>query len=90
MDDMQIIAALTRYLQEDLASVGLDSLELTPDYPLLANGIVDSLGLFKLIAFAEDSFHIKIAPAEIVPENFGNINAIKDLVQSKQPVAGSR
>lgn len=84
MDNTQIIAELTRYLQEDLASVGLDSLVLTPDYPLLTNSIVDSLGLFKLIAFAEDTFHIRIAPDEIVPENFDNLNAIRDLIQSKK------
>lgn len=56
-----------------------------PDDPVVESGLVDSLGLFKVIAFAEDQFGVRIAPEEIVMENFATVNAIVRLIRSKRP-----
>ena len=55
-----------------------------PDDPIVEAGLVDSLGLFKVIAFIEDEFGVKIAPEEILMENFATVNAIVRLIRAKQ------
>ena len=62
-------------------AVGLSSLGDEDD--LIDSGVVDSLGIFQLIAFLEERFGIKIGDEEISPENFGTIAAIDRLVASR-------
>lgn len=50
---------------------------------LIDSGVVDSLGIFQLIAFLEEHFGIKIGDEEITPENFGTISAIDRLVSAR-------
>ncbi|OYD88530.1 hypothetical protein CDG77_23230 [Nostoc sp. 'Peltigera membranacea cyanobiont' 213] len=50
---------------------------------LIEEEIIDSLGIFVLISFIEEQFHIKINPDEVVLDNFENIDTIKSLVMSK-------
>lgn len=57
---------------------------LTPDSPIIESGLIDSLGLFKMIAYLEDLFQVKIAPTDIVLENFANIAAIERLIIAKR------
>jgi acyl carrier protein len=62
-------------------AVGLSS--LGDDDDLIDSGVVDSLGIFQLIAFLEERFGIKIGDEEITPENFGTVAAIDRLVASR-------
>jgi acyl carrier protein len=62
-------------------AVGLSSLGDEDD--LIDSGVVDSLGIFQLIAFLEERFGIKIGDEEISPENFGTVAAIDRLVASR-------
>lgn len=57
---------------------------LTPDYPLIENQVVDSMGLFMLVSFVEQAFGVTINDAELIPENFGTIGAMMQLVERKQ------
>ena len=57
--------------------------ELTDDYPLLDNGVVDSLGLFEIVRFLEAEYGVEIADDELVPENFATLSAIAKLVEGK-------
>ena len=50
---------------------------------LLAQGIVDSLAIVKLMLFLEDRFPIRISDEDIVPENFRDIESLCRFVQSK-------
>ena len=63
---------------------------LADDLPLIEEGIIDSLGIFVLIAFIEDQFKIKMQPEDVVMDNFGTVNAIKGLVMSKLESRTSR
>ena len=70
------------FVTERLApAVGLSSLGDEDD--LIDSGVVDSLGIFQLIAFLEERFGIKIGDEEITPENFGTIAAIDRLVAAR-------
>lgn len=51
--------------------------------PLLAAGIIDSLGVLELVAFLESAFLIKIADEELTPENFASIANLASFVDQK-------
>ncbi|PWW59481.1 phosphopantetheine-binding protein [Actinokineospora spheciospongiae] len=53
---------------------------LAADYDLLANGVIDSLGLLKLIAWIEDRFSAPIADDDLDPDNFRSVTAIDTFV----------
>ena len=58
---------------------------LDNDLSLIEEGIIDSLGIFLLIAFIEDQFKIKIRPEDVVMDNFESVNAIKRLISPRLP-----
>lgn len=43
-------------------------------------GIVDSLGLFELVAFLEEKFSLAIPNSEFSPQLFENIEAIMEVI----------
>jgi len=53
------------------------------DQPLIQEGVIDSLGIFTLIAFIEQHFGVKVQPEDVVLENFESVNTIKKLVAAK-------
>jgi acyl carrier protein len=57
-----------------------DPAELTDDLPLIANHVIDSLGLLRLVGRLESEFGIRIADEEVVASNFGSIAQIADFV----------
>lgn len=80
--EKDLIQRLTQFIMTDVASAPPET-PPAPDFPIIEGGLVDSLGLFKLIAFAEEQFDVRIAPEEIVFENFSTINAIVSLIRGK-------
>lgn len=54
------------------------------DVPLLASGIVDSLGVLDLVAFIEQSFMIQVSDDELTPDNFANIGTMSSFVEKKR------
>lgn len=50
------------------------------DALLLQDGIIDSLGLQKLLVFLENEFAVQIGEDDLVPDNFESIHAIAKLV----------
>ncbi len=59
-------------------------INLTDTTPLIDSGVVDSLGIMKLLGFLENDFLIKISGDDLIPDNFATINAINDLVKKKK------
>jgi acyl carrier protein len=56
---------------------------LKDDEPLFESGIIDSLGLIKLIAFIEKNFNVSIDISEIMIENFNTLNDIMEVLKSR-------
>jgi len=56
---------------------------LKDDEPLFESGIIDSLGLIKLIAFIEENFNVSIDMSEIMIENFNTLNDILETLNSR-------
>jgi len=55
--------------------------QLTDDYPLLQNGVIDSLGLFRLVSFLEDTYGLRVDDRELVPAHFSTVSAIADFIE---------
>lgn len=47
---------------------------------LIDSGIIDSFGIMALLGFIEDKFAIKVAGADLLPENFDSIITISAMV----------
>lgn len=77
-----MIQRIKAYILSDVASDA--DLSISNDDDLLGSGIVDSMGIMKLVAFIEDEADVKIPPGEIVIENFINLNAIEQYLKTKQ------
>ena len=79
---MSILENLEKVLLTEIA-VDLDKKSLAPDEDLLEKGIIDSLGIMKLILFMEKTFGITVAEEEILPENFQCLNNMVKFVEQK-------
>jgi acyl carrier protein len=53
------------------------------DESLSQSGVMDSLMIFRLVSFLEDTFNIRVADEEIVDENFQSVNGIEQYVEGK-------
>ena len=58
--------------------------ELKDEDSLLQLQIVDSTGFLELIHFIEDTFAVKVADEEMVPENLETIDNIAQFVSRKR------
>lgn len=72
-------ATIRRFLIEEFLP-DVPEQDLDQDLDLIENGVIDSLGLLKVIAWIEDQFGISVEVDEMVPENFSSIERISALV----------
>ena len=85
--DEQIFDALGSYfVQQGISREG--TVELTPDTDIVGQGLIDSLGIFKLIAFVEEKFALTVEPDEVLLENFQTPRALRNLIVKKLSGAG--
>jgi acyl carrier protein len=76
---MSHVQAIKDYVIEEFApDVRAD--ELDADLDLLKAGIIDSLGLLKLIAWIEDRFDVAVEDTALDPDNFRSVTAIETFV----------
>ena len=57
--------------------------EVSPEEPLIVNGVLTSLQTVELVTFLEERFDILVEDEEFDEENFGSVEAIASLVASK-------
>jgi acyl carrier protein len=73
---------IREYILEEFAkSKGIN--QIADDEMLTANGILDSMGIFRLVAFLEDTFNVRVGDEEITNDNLESVDAIERLVTSK-------
>lgn len=58
--------------------------KIDPAQSLLKAGILDSTGVMELVFFIEDTFKIKIADNEMVPQNLDTLRDIAAMVERKR------
>lgn len=59
--------------------------EFTDDDLLVCKGVIDSLGIIRLVGFLEDRFRISIPDGEITEDHFANLNTLEQFVKSRMP-----
>jgi acyl carrier protein len=57
---------------------------ISDDEALLESGIVDSLGILRILAFIDETFGVDLASDEIRLENFRTIRSICELIERAQ------
>jgi acyl carrier protein len=73
--------ALTEFVRNELLHGR--KMALTEDADLLSAGIVDSLGILRLVAFMEERFGVKVPDEDVVFENFQSIKAMAGYVSQR-------
>ena len=65
-------------VEEFMPDVPVEDLE--DDFDLLTGGVVDSLGLLKVVAWLEDEFDIGVDDSELGPDSFRTPAAIAEYI----------
>lgn len=69
-----------------LLGSGADS--LNGDDSFFEKGIIDSTGVLELVSFIEETFDIKVANEELIPDNLDSLNKIVPFIKRKKGNAG--
>lgn len=77
----------TLRLRERIRAILLEDLhwerapdELADDLPLIADHVIDSLGVLRLVGKLESEFGIQVRDEDVVAANFGSIAQIADFI----------
>lgn len=54
--------------------------ELDVDHDMLSDGVIDSLGVLKLIAWIEERFGLTVSDTELDPDNFRTVTSIDTFI----------
>lgn len=76
----EIRGKVKQFVQRELARDKAADLETES---LVESGIIDSVGIMKLVDYLEKDLRIKITDDDLLPENFDTLDAIAALVQTK-------
>ena len=80
---MNTTDTLVRYVSQELLD-GTSGANLQADDNLLTSGLIDSLGIIRLVNFIEDSFGVQVRPEDITIENFRTINVISSYLEKQR------
>jgi acyl carrier protein len=69
---------ISRELVQDAALLPLGNTT-----PLLETGVLDSLGLLRLVVFVQERFGIVVDDVDLVPEHFDSVDAICAYLRSR-------
>jgi len=83
MDDGEMESQIRSFILAELMK-GDGNSELDREESLIDRGIVDSLGLFKLVGFLEERFKVPIEPSEVRGDNFESLVHIVNFIKRKR------
>ena len=76
-----ITPAVVEFITSEFVPDGTDVDIATAN--LLEEEIVDSLGIFTLVSFIEDTFGVTVEPEEVNLDNFETVDSVVSLVKGK-------
>jgi acyl carrier protein len=79
----EIERALRSFIAEELF-YGADQGALANDQPLQETGVIDSMGMLRLVTFLEETFGIEVLDSEVVPEHLGTLGGIISFIERKR------
>lgn len=80
---MGISEILTTYITNEFLEDKQEKVSYNDD--ILSSGILDSMGMIRLITFIEKEFNIKVLSEDMTFENFMSIEKIDDYIQKNNP-----
>lgn len=78
---------LRRFIASDIL-FGRDDVVVAGDTHLFDEGLVDSVGLMRLVAYLEEHYRLAIGDEELMPENFETIARLAAFVARKRGEGG--
>ena len=81
MDQEQVQAQIIAFIQDELLD-GDTTVDVGSEENLLLSGMVDSIGVMKLVAHVEDTLGLSVPAEDIVIENFVNVRTIATYLDS--------
>jgi acyl carrier protein len=57
---------------------------ISPEDDLLESGIINSIGLLKMVAYVEDDLGIEVPPEDVIYENFHSVAALSAYLDTRQ------
>jgi len=60
---------------------GRTDLEIVAEDDLLGSGLVESMGMMRLIQFIEEEFNFKVAPQDMIIDNFMTVEAMVNYIE---------
>ena len=81
---MQELKAQLRQFIDDTFLMGVRPEPLADDDSFLEHHVLDSTGFLELIAFLEETYAIKVADEEMVPENLDSLDSVVAFVERKR------
>lgn len=77
MIHVQLIEMITEEVSLDPAAA------ITEDTDLLLGGLVDSLGVVRIVGWIEDELGIEVDPLDVVLDNFGTVAAMVSYIERR-------
>ena len=77
-----ILERTRAYVRENFLYMRPD-LYMGDDDPLLAKGVIDSMGVMEILGFLKSEFGIVVADEDVTEENLGSLTAIARYVDAK-------
>ena len=81
---MEELRAQLRQFIEDTFLMGTRAEPLADDASFLEHHVLDSTGFLELIAFLEETYAIKVADHEMVPENLDSLDSLVAFLARKR------
>ena len=81
MDRVMVVEAIRSFFETDLLKRSKVD-HVSNNDNVIAAGIVDSLGIIKIISYLEDTFSVEIDDSDLVMENFETIESIATFVEN--------
>jgi acyl carrier protein len=78
----EILERTRTYVRDNFLYMRPD-FRLGDDDPLLAKGVIDSMGVLELLGFLETVFGVSVADEEVTVANLGSLSAIARFVATK-------
>ena len=82
MELAEIKAKIRAYILESFLYGGNDD-AVADDDSFLEKGIIDSTGILELVGFIEETFSVKVADEDLIPENMDSINKLGQFITGK-------
>jgi acyl carrier protein len=79
---MDIFGIINNFMVTEVAA-SMGQKTISPDEDLLEKGILDSMGIMKVIVYIENTFGITVEDVEVIPENFQSLNMMSSFISQK-------